>query len=1141
MNKAIRISLSVIAVMILTIGVGMPACSENVGADLVVYGKIFTSEGNQIVEAFAVKDGKYIYVGDKKGAEPFIEDGKTEIIDYTGKGLVMPGCGNGHAHYLSAHAVGSFGTMIGIDDTVEKFMTEIVPATVKKARDTGAKAVYGMGWEFQTFKDNMPTRQQLDEICSDIPMYFADEENHKAIVNTIALVNAGIMNADGTVLKTEVRGGEIVMGSDGTPTGFLKEQASTYVRSFLENEKLFTVDMAKANMERVQEILLSEGYTMYLDGYSSYFFNDTYYQAAKQMDDAGKLKFVLGMSYEIDSWMNLEEVLKKAKDVKKYASSQVRPNWIKLFMDGTVESGTGFIEPEYPDGHQGIVNWTEEELTDITRRANENGLVMHIHALGNKGVNRVVNAYINGGKPEMRNTIVHLRNVFEPDYKRMAENNIYVTSGMIWHHNTNEMAKKLKAFLPDNMNDKGYPMKSFFDHGINVSFHTDYPALSNSPDDPFGIMEIALTGVYHLENGNPWWPEELVTREQVLTGMTINCAKQMFIEDERGSIKEGKYADFLLVNKDVLTCPVTEIHEAKPEATYFEGEKVFSSKKEEKETEKADLVVYGKIFTSESNRIVEAFAVKDGTYVYVGDKNKAESFIEAGKTEVIDYTDKGLVMPGCGNGHAHYMLGYALKTVGTTIKYDDTPNHFLTETVPSAVRNAKAKGATTVFGQGWNYMRFKDNLPTRQQLDAICSDIPMYFLDDECHKALVNSVLLVKAGIMKEDGTVLMKEIRGGEIGIGPDGTPNGYLSEQAQTYMRSFLDNDNLYTLDMAIANIAEIEHHMLSEGYTMYHEGWGNYFVNTNYYQAVQQMDKAGKLHFVLGLPYEIESWMNVDEALSRAIDAKKFASRHVIPRWIKLLMDGTVETGTGFVDPLYPGNRQGIPNWTEEELTYLTRKANENGLTIHIHVMGNKAINCAVNAFVNGGKSEMRNTLVHLRNVNAEDYKRMADNNIYVVASLLWHHGVDEAPEVLNKLLPEGMGDKGYPIRSFFDNGINVSSHSDYPALAGSPDDPFSIMEIAVTGVYHLENGAVWWPEELVTREQALTALTINVARQMFIEDERGSIKEGKYADFLLVNKDVLSCPLNEIHTARPAATYFEGKKVFTETNSTADRMK
>lgn len=126
------------------------------------------------------------------------------------------------------------------------------------------------------------------------------------------------------------------------------------------------------------------------------------------------------------------------------------------------------------------------------------------------------------------------------------------------------------------MEDKPYPMRSYFDYGINASSHTDFPATSGSPDDPFGIMEIAVTGVHAGENGAPCWTEELLTREQALTALTINCAKQMFIEDERGSIRIGKYADFILVDKDVLSCPVSEIHTAKTAATYFEGKKVFS-------------------------------------------------------------------------------------------------------------------------------------------------------------------------------------------------------------------------------------------------------------------------------------------------------------------------------------------------------------------------------------------------------------------------------------------------------------------------------------------------------------------------------------------------------------------------------------
>ena len=130
-------------------------------ADLVVYGKIFTSEDNQIVEAFAVKDGKYVYVGDKKGAEAFVEEDKTEVVDYTDKGLVMPSCGNGHAHYSIGIALPIVGT-VAIGQAPDKFLTEIVPAAVKKARETGAKSIFGFGWNYITFMENIPTRQQLD-------------------------------------------------------------------------------------------------------------------------------------------------------------------------------------------------------------------------------------------------------------------------------------------------------------------------------------------------------------------------------------------------------------------------------------------------------------------------------------------------------------------------------------------------------------------------------------------------------------------------------------------------------------------------------------------------------------------------------------------------------------------------------------------------------------------------------------------------------------------------------------------------------------------------------------------------------------------------------------------------------------------
>ena len=430
-------------------------------ADLVVYGKIFTSENGRIVEAFAVKDGKFVYVGDKKGAEVFIEAGKTEVVDYSGKGLVMPSCGNGHAHYSIGVALPIVGT-VAIGATPDKFLDELVPAAVKKAREANATAIFGFGWSYFTFTDHIPTRQQLDAICNDIPMYFADDEGHKGVANTLMLVNAGIMKADGTVLKKDkdIRGGEIVMGPDGTPTGFLKEQAGTYTRSFLDNEHLYPVDVAKVVVGKIQEHLLAEGYTMYIDGWGNYFNNTNFFKAAQQLDKAGDMNFILGLTYEVESWMNVEEELKKAVDVQQYATTHVKTNWLKLFMDGTVEGGTGYVEPLYPDGHQGLANWTEEELTDITRKTNANGITMHIHTMGNKAVNTVVSAYANGGKDELRNTLVHVRNVNPEDYKRMADHNMYVTSGMLWHNMPTGVSEMLKTLVPAGMEDKSYPMKS---------------------------------------------------------------------------------------------------------------------------------------------------------------------------------------------------------------------------------------------------------------------------------------------------------------------------------------------------------------------------------------------------------------------------------------------------------------------------------------------------------------------------------------------------------------------------------------------------------------------------------------------------------------------------------------------------------
>ncbi len=249
-----------------------------------------------------------------------------------------------------------------------------------------------------------------------------------------------------------------------------------------------------------------------------------------------------------------------------------------------------------------------------------------------------------------------------------------------------------------------------------------------------------------------------------------------------------------------------------------------------------------------------------------------------------------------------------------------------------------------------------------------------------------------------------------------------------------------------------------------------------------------------------------------------------------------DGTVETHTGYVHTPYIDEEGGVsePNWTPAEFSEITANVNSHNYTMHVHAMGDEAVHLAVTGFAASGKKELRNTLVHVRNVLDEDYATMAANDIVATSGVLWHIAADGVKDVLRETLPEIYVNEFYPIKSYFDKGVMMSAHSDFPALSGSSELPLHMREICVTGILPESGSEPLLPEELVTREQALKALTINGAYQMHNDQERGSIKVGKYADFVLIDKDVMSksCPAKEIHTGKVLNTYFEGKKVFGE---------
>ena len=560
---------------------------NNPAADTVIFGTVYTADTDApSAEAIAVKDGKFVYVGDKAGAAAYVKDGVTQVIDHAGKGMVMPGCFEGHAHYMMGNSMSCMGGMMldPIEDDVNSFFEKLILAYTD-AKQKGKSYIFGFGWNYQVFDEmGMPTRTQLDAICPDVAVFIHDSEGHKSLANSVCLRNAGIIDDEGNVLKGEIRGGEIRKDADGKPDGLLLEQAVAYVRNRgLDFNEILSDSIATQAILLSQQMLLANGYVAYMDGWSNYFGNLRYYDVADKLDAKGKLHILLGLSYEFDSSCeDVDAELARAFEGRKYTKRHVNANYVKLFIDGTVEGGTGLTIEPYPDGHPGIANWEEDEVTEITGKANAQGFTMHVHTMGDGAVHRAVNAFVAKGTKEARNTLVHVRNMPEEDFQRVADNDIVVVSGMLWHLLLDEIWDPVKAIAPPSVAWKSYPMKSYFDNGIVMTSHCDFPATSGSPYDPFGIMEVAVTGsVPYPEDpdrfSRPWWPEELITREQALQALTINGAWQMHCENERGSIKVGKYADFLLVDKDVMECPVKDIHNAKVVSTWFEGEKVYQA------------------------------------------------------------------------------------------------------------------------------------------------------------------------------------------------------------------------------------------------------------------------------------------------------------------------------------------------------------------------------------------------------------------------------------------------------------------------------------------------------------------------------------------------------------------------------------
>ncbi len=563
----------------IALGGGLTACSSGSSAvaDTVVYGKIYTSNSKQeYVSAFAIKDGKYVYVGTEDGVKSYIKDGTTKVVDYRDKGIVMAGATEGHGHYVG------FGALTYLNMFVEGETQDEILKNVKEyvEKNPNKNVYFTFGWDnvaMLSVKEKIEMKSKLDEICNDKVMLIVDDSGHNAFFNSKAAEVAGITK------DTHIAGGILSKSEDGELLGLASDMATNYLLKYaVSTEQIIQESDYEGVATTMENALHSCGYTNYQDGWTNYF-GTQFLDALSEHDKKTGLSVVVSGSYKIDSYDDWNAELTKAKECsKKYPADRFKFNIVKLFADGeAVESQSGWLIESYPDGSHGTQVWDDDTMNAIVKAANEAGMSMHIHSQGDAATNQVVNAYVNAEssqKGSIYNGIVHGRNITDDSKKKMGQHHIYAAENINWRVlKPKEDEDTIAETFSMSIFKAGYPIKSLIDNGVLVTSSTDVPGNSGAPTTVPGIIEVAVNDTRGDFETAQHDAQERVSVETAMDIMTINGAKQLQMENERGSIESGKYADFIFINKDISSCAKDKIHEGVVKAVYFEGKEVYTA------------------------------------------------------------------------------------------------------------------------------------------------------------------------------------------------------------------------------------------------------------------------------------------------------------------------------------------------------------------------------------------------------------------------------------------------------------------------------------------------------------------------------------------------------------------------------------
>ncbi|MGD8539584.1 MAG: amidohydrolase [Candidatus Aminicenantes bacterium] len=543
-----------------------------------INGKIWTGDDAQSsTQAMAITGDKILAVGTTAEIRALASD-NTEVVDL-GNRRVVPGFQDSHIHFL--HGSVGKGQRVKLDDAET---LEEIQSRVAKYAEANPDAIWitGHGWGYAAFPDNTVDKKYLDKVVPDRPVYLTSRDGHMGFGNSKALELAGI-----TRDTQDPPNGRIIKGQDGEPTGELQESAQRAIRKLIPDP---TPDQVYDAFIRAMDEAAAAGLTAMHDAATS--LKDLSLYEKAEAEEKLKIRFSLSPVmvlkedvasdvYNVERRMDSAAALVKYKELRDRLSGPlIHLVSVKGILDGTIDAKTAAMFEPYVGGGTGLPFSTQVEINETVAFYDEAGFQVLIHAIGDKAINMALNAFehaqkVNGTR-DHRHRVEHAEMPKLSDVQRFKELGVIASTQPMFANPDATVLENFAVLLGPERAQYADSFSLYDDAGVVQVFGSDYPVMTY---DVLRGIEVAVTRM--TESGTPpggWYPKGCISVEAALRHYTVDAAYGSLQEDVRGSLTAGKYADFVVLSRDILEIDPTEISETNVLLTVMGGQNTYKSK-----------------------------------------------------------------------------------------------------------------------------------------------------------------------------------------------------------------------------------------------------------------------------------------------------------------------------------------------------------------------------------------------------------------------------------------------------------------------------------------------------------------------------------------------------------------------------------